>query len=48
MPLQEPLAVQEVAPVLLQVRVLAWPAVRVFGEALIVTVGADGGGAAWP
>lgn len=40
-PLQAPVALQVVALLLLQVRVLAVPEVRVVGEALRETVGAN-------
>ena len=47
-PLQSPVAVQEVAFVEFQVRVEDWPDVTVAGEALILTVGvAEGGGGAF-
>ena len=42
-PLQAPLALQELALVLFQVKVLAAPADTVVGEALSVTVGVGGG-----
>jgi hypothetical protein len=47
-PLQAPLAEQLSALVELQVRVLAWPAVRLTGEELSVTVGAGIGGGVGP
>jgi hypothetical protein len=47
-PLQEPEAVHEVALVLFQVRIEAWPALRLFGVADMETVGAGGGAGAGP
>jgi hypothetical protein len=42
LPLQEPVALQEVALVEVQLRVVVWPAVMLVGEELIDTVGMFG------
>lgn len=47
-PLQAPLALQAVALVELHVKVDDWPELTVVGEALILTVGGDGGGVVSP